>query len=204
MKKIKYIGSRSMSSTLRAVLNFLWYGQWVVAGLILIKIVLHLFSAHNSFIWPVSFETVIHPNIIAIEDITSATIQTSKGMLSFNALWSWKTNGIMLIGTLLIGAPFLIITYQLRKIFKSFEAEDTFIKPNLYRLRYIGIILIVFPIAKYIFGFVYITYLNTHFDGYNFTNGMDFLPLLFGLFMLILAEVFRIGVEYREDNNLTI
>lgn len=204
MKKINYLGKKSLSVILRYIVNFLWYIQLVIISLILLKSLIHSFSPENSFSWPVSFVATVQEVTSQNPDISVSGIQLIEGTLMFGTRDDWHANTIMVLGVLFMAAPFLMVTFQVRKILGNFVSDDPFLKPNLRRIRLIGIILVIYPILAYIFGFFYTRYLNSNFDGYEFVNSVELWPLLFGLFSLIVSEVFRLGVEYREDNNLTI
>lgn len=204
MEKINYLGEKSLSVILRYIVNFLWYIQLVIISLILLKSLIHSFSPENSFSWPVSFVATVQEVASQNPDISVSGIQVIEGTLMFGTRDDWHANTIMMLGVLFMAAPFLMVTFQVRKILGNFVSDDPFLKPNLRRIRLIGIILVIYPILAYIFGFFYTRYLNFNFDGYEFVNSVELWPLLFGLFSLIVSEVFRLGVEYREDNNLTI
>ncbi len=205
MKKVNYLGQKSLSVFLRYLVNFLWYSQLIIVGLILIKFLANLFSPENTFSWPVSFVAKVQEDIVSQNpNILGSKIQVAEGTLLFDTMNDWHANAMMLLGVLIIAAPFLAITFQVRKILKSFISNDPFLKSNLRRIRLIGIMLMLYPIVLYIFGIGYSNYLNSNFGEYDFVNNMDFWPLFFGLFTLVISEVFRLGIEYREDNNLTI
>lgn len=205
MKKINHLGQKSLSVFLRYLVNFLWYSQLIIVGLILIKFFANLFSSENTFSWPVSFVAKVQEDIVSQNpNILGSKIQVTEGTLLFDTMNDWHANAMMLLGVLIIAAPFLTITFQVRKILKSFVSNDPFLKSNLRRIKLIGIILMLYPIVLYIFGIGYTGYMNSNFVEYDFVNNMDFWPLFFGLFTLVISEVFRLGIEYREDNNLTI
>lgn len=205
MKKVNYLGKKSLSALLRYLVEFTWYSQWVFLGLIMVKFVGNIFSPGNTFSWPVSFTAKIHGSITSPNpDIVVKGLKITEGTLHFDTMNHWHANALMLLGTLLLAIPFLLITFQLRKILKSFVSNDPFLKSNLRRVRSIGFILISYPIVVYIFGIGYIQYLNYNFGDYGFVNSLEVWPLFFGLLTLLLSEVFRLGLEYREDNDLTI
>ncbi|WP_420401685.1 DUF2975 domain-containing protein [Flagellimonas sp.] len=205
MKKINYLGKKSLSVWLLYLVNFLWYSQLVILGLVLLKFIANSFSPQNTFSWPVSFVTKVQEDISAIDDgIIVNGLELTKGRLLFDTTDDWHANVLMLLGVLIIALPFLVITLLIRKILTSFASNDPFLKSNLKRIRSIGTILLVYPIVAYFFGIGYTWFLNAHFRGYEFVNSVELWPLFFGFLMLVLSEIFRIGIEYREDNNLTI
>lgn len=205
MKKINYLGKKSLSMMLRYLVNFLWYSQLVIIGLILVKFLVNLFSPMNTFSWPVTFIAQVQEKVVSQNpNISLSGIQVNKGTLMFDTLDDWQANVIMFLGILIVAVPFLMVTFQIRKILRSFVSNNPFLKSNLHRIRFIGIVLVLYPIVAYIFGFFYTLYLNTNFGGQEFVNNVDLWPLLFGLFAFVLSEVLRLGIEYREDNDLTI
>ncbi len=205
MKEINAFEKKSILNTLRYVVNFIWYAQLVIVALILIKTLIHSFSSENSFSWPVYFVATVQEDIVSQSpNVLIKGIRVNDGTLLFDTKNDWQANIMMLLGILIVAFPFIIVTYYIRKVLNSFMGNTPFLKSNLRRIRFIGTLLVLYPIIVYIFGFFYIGYLNANFEGYEFVNSVTLWPLFFGLFALVLSEVFRLGIEYREDHNLTI
>ncbi len=108
----------------------------------------------------------------------------------------------------ILGAGLLII-YQLRKILVSLLNGTTFMPQNVIRIRIIGLAVIAITLLK---GFSTI-WLNQLLSSSIDLPGLellakfrfqDFGGVLWGVIILILAEVFRHGACLQEDKDLTI
>lgn len=203
---MKYLGNYSLSTFLKLLVNVIWYLQIILFGFLLIVITAQVtFKTDRIYSWPVDFaDTVSNRMIKNGAGITEAKMTINNGTLRFKGANNWQNISITFIGLSIAFGTFLLITYQLRKILSSFVSDHPFIKSNILRIRLIGLILIVASALKFVFSFFYTNYINSAFEGFIFTNKLEFAPLLSGLLILIIAEIFRIGVNYREENDLTI
>jgi hypothetical protein len=103
---------------------------------------------------------------------------------------------------------FLLIVYELRKIFKSLTVKEPFIMENVRRFRVIGISIIfigifdfIYNINKYGINGFYIL----HMDAQGVFSRCGVLIYVFlGIMALVLAEIFKSAIEMKEENNLTI
>jgi hypothetical protein len=103
---------------------------------------------------------------------------------------------------------FLLIVYELRKIFKSLTIKEPFITENVRRFRIIGVSIIfigifdfIYNINKYGINGFYIL----HMDAQGFSSRCGVLIYVFlGIMALVLAEIFKSAIEMKEENNLTI
>ncbi len=103
---------------------------------------------------------------------------------------------------------FILIGYELRKIFKSLTIKEPFIMENVRRFRVIGISIIfigifdfIYNINKYGINGFYIL----HMDAQGFSSRCGVLIFVFlGIMALVLAEIFKSAIEMKEENNLTI
>ena len=88
-----------------------------------------------------------------------------------------------------------LIVYELRKLIRSVEEENCFVKKNVRSLRKMGSYSFVIAGTTAIRFFLY------------FTPGVFVVVLVFviaGLFSKVLAKVFEQAVEYKEDTDFTI
>jgi hypothetical protein len=110
----------------------------------------------------------------------------------------------------------ILITFQLKYIFKSFNLEDYFNPLNSARIKKIAIIIFIWVIADYFIRFIPDLTIPTYFIhssiGVNsFRNGFIFAIFGFNLKMLmvsiiiyILSIVFKYGNNLKEETSLTI
>lgn len=89
----------------------------------------------------------------------------------------------------------LTIVYELRKIFKSLNRMNPFMMDNVKSLKNMAIAAFAIAVA-YI---VKVIFFNT-----ILTMIVTMIFIIAGLFSLILSEVFKQAVIYKEENDLTI
>jgi hypothetical protein len=89
----------------------------------------------------------------------------------------------------------LWIVLEIRKIFKTLNRMDPFIMGNVRSLNRMGYSAFIIAAAYFVKIFLYNSFL---------TIIVAMVFLIAGLFCVILAEVFRQAVIYKEENDLTI
>lgn len=106
---------------------------------------------------------------------------------------------------------FLIILYNLKKLFNNYSSGGLFSKDNPELLRYIGIYFIIGEVVRVLI-FYWINYSVTRiewfnsirqFNKYSFGD-INFALLFAGLVFLILASIFRMSAALKEENDLTV
>ena len=116
-------------------------------------------------------------------------------------------NTIFSIGVLIIVVCILLIIFHLRKILNTVINQKPFSLSNVSRFRYIGFTTIFLGILLFIKDIYFIglktfTILD---DGKGlFTNVDIYIPIILGIFSLILAEIFKLGYQIYEENKLII
>ena len=180
-------------------------------GVILLMLAVHLFLliAGNGtiipFDIPITFKVTDKDLVInnyLITQLTAATHilnpPTKILSLSFTIIFLYE-----------ISALFFLFHFQ-KIVFSAIE-EKPFVIKNVYRLRYIGILLLfVPPIISVLLDQVnYALASTTIIEGFNVTSGrfkFEFLDPLFvmGGFSLILSQVFKIGINMREEQDLSV
>jgi len=110
---------------------------------------------------------------------------------------------------ILIGLAFFDM---LRRLLSSAEKGELFTEANVRALRLIGFVIIVLDLLRFASGAVLINRMHS-FASPFFSDGTWVLVTTFsgkltgvysGLTFLLLAEVFREGLKYRRDSDLTI
>lgn len=102
----------------------------------------------------------------------------------------------------------LLVIILLIKIVKTLENNNPFILKNVVRIRQIAVLLILLAPLQMFITYGYGLLINTRF----YLNGNElgtkinigFETILVGLIVLVIAEVFRTGVELKQDQDLTI
>lgn len=101
-----------------------------------------------------------------------------------------------LLGFLYVSGFFcLTIVYEIRNIFKTLNKKDPFIMENVKSLKSMGIASFGTAVCYIIKIFFFNSFL---------TIILAMVFIIAGLFSVILAEVFKQAVRYKEENDLTI
>lgn len=109
----------------------------------------------------------------------------------------------------IIAGAFTYVILITRKIISSVLEGNPFKKINGVRLRIIGIILIALPIVLQIASHIVLNSIrivgskgvNSFSSSYGTYASVGF---VFGLLLLVIAEVFRVGVMMKEEQDLTV
>lgn len=206
---MKYFGSNSLSSIINKAINFIWYTQLIVFTVVLIGVLVGVSSnVSRSYRWPVTISQKADIEINAMSNsVSNAKVIVTNGELLFSGNNNRDNVVITFVALALIFGTVLLITFQLKKIFSTFKKTEPFVVSNSKRIRLIGIILIGSCLLKFLFGIFYTRYLNAHFQWDQkiiFGQSLDLGTIFIGVLVIILAQVFRLGTELQEDNNLTI
>ncbi len=210
---MKVIGKKSVAAGLKFLINAAWYIQMAAFSLALCVLV--YVSIKSDFIGsdiPVKLRE--HQTIKGIvstsADLWDAQLKLSEGVLHVKTKLSWSMILLMLGQFACIAALSLTVTYLLRKIFATLTGSDgsPFIPENAARLRKIAILIILLAPLKFVNNFYNFWLITTSFRSKenNFTPDLklDFQTVLIGLVLLVIAEIFRMGTQMREENELTV
>ena len=210
-KKIRDIGLK----TIYSILSVLW-GIAIAGGVItIVMFVVNLFIK-NAQMWPIDFvkanldlkalklDTSLPKNIFLANN--DATL-----LLHNPSVWLVVISYLKFI---LYEAVFAYLVYTTRKIILTVLDESPFTNLNSKRIRWIGTILVAVPIFTSILSsLLYWTNL-LNLESYNKLTGIksvylnlnifDWNAVLFGFLFIAVAEVFRIGVKMKEEQDLTV
>ena len=205
---MKTLGTKSLSTVLSRVIQVVWWIELVAAVCITAAIIITpFFKEEVSFNTPVTFSNVNVKNVTAAApDIQTGQLTVTDGRFYFPVQTNFTNTLIMTI--IVIGAfSFLIlITYQLKQIFSSFEKNEPFMEINIKRIRKIGIILIAYTVAQLLYNIAVNQYLVSHFnwDNTQLTYSINLIALFTGVTMIVIAEIFKLGTFLEEEQKLTI
>lgn len=138
--------------------------------------------------------------VIAI--ISGAIIISINSNILFN-LNIFKT----LVTIYLSSIPGLILIYQFIKIFRSLKNEKVFDKENVRSLKN-GYIISIIIGAMYLLNSIELIFTNTKKEVLSvylllmFIISMVF--IIFGIGLIVLSEIYKKAIEYKEENDLTI
>lgn len=131
-----------------------------------------------------------------------------------NIKLSYAPNGFIALFCFMALSIFILSIFLTRlmiKILKTVKDKSFLLIENALRLRWIALLGIAILIVNKTFSFVIANYLSTHieYSGVKFTGInpyfiLNFETVLNSLFLLVIAEVFRIGAKLKEEQDLTI
>ncbi len=112
--------------------------------------------------------------------------------------------GFLYVGLRLIF--FLFALYLVREIISS--ADNPFIKPNVKRLKILGLLLISSGFIEKLESLIGMWYLKTNFEFVGLelesSASINWTIIIAGLFIMVIAQVFNHGIELKQEQELTI
>ena len=134
-------------------------------------------------------------------------IEDARGSLRFSPR-SRSAVAAGALGLIAVLALVLWIIGQLRDVVRTLRDGEPFVAANARRIRRIGWAVIFGELARAGFTYVGTSYAmaSVSADGLRFYPRSDLgvLPILYGLIILVIAEVFRIGTRLDEEQSLTV
>ena len=196
-----------MSSFIKRVLDVVWYGC-IVGLVIAMGFLIHTILSTGSlyFTLPVIFQPEpLHYQISAPElGVSNAIIRNAQGSLEISGAppsSNYAKNMLEL-------AVLLVVVYQLRKIFKTLMAANPFVADNATRIRFIGFAVIIGEILRTVLHcfqtFLVAKYCKAEGLELAFSFDLSLTNIFVGFAILILAEVFRMGTQIKEEQDLTV
>lgn len=208
---MRVLGKRSLSSVIKLLLDILYFLMIFAAALAALALIpVAIFSPCGATIsQPVLFE--LENDVYRIGslkwNVESAELIEAQGKLHVEGV----SRTYMLIGlaTASILAAFgAIVLRKLRAVFHTLKEGDPFVLANVARLRFVGFAVLIAELARAMWVFWNSVYLRWHLDmeGIRLRSEFDLhgLTILAGLLLLVIAEVFHVGVQIKEEQKLTI
>ena len=206
---MKILGNKSLSAILSTIIRILWWIEWVGAVVILTAVLLTPFFKNEvSFKTPVSFSAftvrTVEP---AANNVPAAQLTASEGSFTFPVRPDFMTTLIMALVIAVAFAFFILITYQVKRIFSSFAKNDPFVESNAPRIRSIGLTLIAYSLIRLLYNIGLNQYLVAHFkwnSGIQLTAGFNSSIFFIGLTIVVMAEIFKLGASLENEQKLMI
>lgn len=159
---------------------------------------------------PVQFELDEDAYSLYSPALGPGAITDAKADLSFNQPVDFPVVAGLALAflVLLVGFIAVFTLYQMRQIFGSMADGAPFIRENVWRIRVVGIVVMTVDV---LLSLLHVTISNLVVSGMEmdgvqllsrFTLSLE--PILAGLIIVALAEVFRYGAELKEETDLTI
>jgi Protein of unknown function (DUF2975) len=206
------IGKLSVSSFLAALVNVAVYlvamAVVLMLGLASVPLFFHDL-ANTEMSIPVSFsvETGALGVAAPAPDKATAEIRDARGTLVFP-----PPSGVIVTTTALLASAAMAIglwvLLQLRAVFRTLRDGHPFVAANASRIRWIGCAVICWEIVHALVLFAGNAYAKAHFSAgvlrFDAWPSVDVFAIIYGLIILVIAEVFRAGARLHEDQSLTI
>jgi hypothetical protein len=158
---------------------------------------------------PVSFsvDARIHRVAAPSLGVENAQLQDVHGLLQFPVQRGTFFAGNVILITLTFALALWLLG-KLRAVFRTLRDGRPFVRANATRIRTIAWLVIILELARSAIMFFNNYYAMTHFsaDGLRFDARPDinFMAIVDGLIILVIAEVFRAGTRLDEEQSLTV
>ena len=218
---MRILGKRSVASFLKFLFDFVWYFAILIFSAVFVFFVYHFFIQGPSYEvhgWPIHVEPSVES--FGIRPLDNSTdileVRVDGAEIGFRTEGDWQPKALRMIN-LLVGAWLvLLIIYHLRRLMASVAKGTPFIRENVSRFRKAAILLLAIALFDAVRGIFIARYIRSRFSIDNPANPLhplelralgDFLQnldgglILLGLILLVLGEIFRIGLDYKEDSH---
>ena len=208
---MRVLGKRSLASGIKILLDIAYGLMIFAAALAALAIIPMSFldTPDATITQPVHFELVDGAyRIDSLKwDIQSAELLEAQGKLRVEGIS--RTYLLVGLATAALLAVFAaIVLRKLRAVFRTLKEGEPFVPANVGRIRFVGVAVLITELARAMWVFWNSVYLRWHLDleGIRLRSEFDLhgLTILGGLLVLVIAEVFRVGVQIKEDQELTI
>lgn len=208
---MKWLGKKSVASLLKWINDFfLILFTLLYIGMMTFFIFRFSNASYDIYDWPIELNPKFASHSVNPTTPGKEVIEiTSKQYeISFHTERDWVTITYMLIGGTIALAWMIRFLWLIRQILISMVRENPFNRANAIRFRHIGFLIMFLPILMALRHLVTSLYVHAHFTvpgpPYSpvrtFFNHFDLGFIFLGLLILLLAEIFRLGTEYKEDS----
>ncbi|MFC1619859.1 DUF2975 domain-containing protein [Candidatus Neomarinimicrobiota bacterium] len=206
--------NRTIVGVAGVLLAFIWYAG-IAAAVALTVYELAINSEGPEVGYPVRFK-IEEQGVLPFNDelVFEVEINRAEGELRIKDALPWGlklySQAVVLLGM----AISLGIVFCLRRIVGTLKTGSPFIVENARRLRWIAVLIIGLGVSERFFTWTYyrlftskieLAGIDPHMLKLNdLTFGMPWDFLTAGILVLLLAEVFRMGVELQDEQRLTV
>jgi serine phosphatase RsbU (regulator of sigma subunit) len=206
---MKLLGRWSLASFIKLVIDVPYYFLLVILPVVFAGALWMVLTGHTGsvqFEIPVRFQLGpgSHPFVASQHDIQDVSIAQAHGKLQFRGggsrmgiVWAGLGYGIISLGVV------LFVLNRLRAIFRTLRDQNPFVVTNVSRIRTIGIVLVMGPLASTGLGAWYAARVTREISVAGLTLNADWSvstwAIFSGLILLMLAEVFRLGADMKGD-----
>lgn len=214
----KTISSKGLIKFLIIVFKAIYYLLWFCIVVVLILEFVSLRLIFDSVGFPIPIDFTVYFSLSEELGVTTWDINGGSSFSINYAIGSIKLskvpNQFMALYCLMAFALFVLMLFSARliiKILKTVRDNSFLLIENALRLRWIALLGIAILFADKIMSYTIANYLSRHieYSGVKFTGINTYIiqnvdSIFSSLFLLVIAEVFRIGAKLKEEQELTI
>lgn len=217
---MRVLGKRSIASLLKITIDLIWYVAIVLYSMTFVLFIWTYFISGPPYEirgWPIHLESDAVGSAVSpiVEDLDILEVSIEKAEIGFRAGGDWRPRIIRLVSLIAGGCMGLLVIHNIRRVIGSAAGRNPFIRENVKRLRNIAYLFIGITVFEAIRGTLIASYIRSHFSMSNLDyqfSPLGFAPLgdfirsfsghliFIALMMLVLGEIFRLGLEYKEDS----
>lgn len=205
---MKIFGTKSLSAGIAAILNVIWWIEWVAAAafLIVLGIAGHV---RGAFVLPlpVTFSeiTIATPPSMH-KGFPGGVINSTSGILSITIQATLLNMTLFFIVCGFIFSTISFITYQLKMIFSNFKSNLSFNALNIHRIQNIAMVFIGYAVVQWLYVIlvnrILLSQLKWHYLELAYPFNVSY--ALIGIILIIVAGIFKMGLSLEEEKQLTI
>ena len=203
------MGTRSIASFVRLVLETTWWAVAIGLGLLVILLACSFFLEMRGGNLMMSLPVAVQVDVPIHDAVgeTNAHFEKLRGNLRFPAQKGAFFSAS--VAAVVLGFGYLLwMLTQLRHVFRSLSQRLPFVSGNARRIRWVGLAVIFGEIGRAALVYFWSYYTSLHFtaSGLRLSASADMNPITIfsGLAILVIAEVFQEGARLQEDQSLTI
>jgi len=207
----------------KKIIGFIYWLLTILLGtgglLILLSVVLFFLSIFNPAFEPFIpvMDVPLHISegaMLEFKDGTQSNILVDNVFVSFNIDKEYGFSGVLnyVFFISILGIAYYVV-FLLWKIFRSIRASIQFNNPfhykNIWRIRLIAFAVLISTLIEISYPFImkYLWFNKIILFDKTFDIKLNFdasINLFWGLIILVVAEIYRIGLEIKKDQELTI
>ncbi len=218
MDSQKTISNKGLIKFLIIVFKAFYYILWFCIVVIVVMEFVSLRKIFDPAGFPIPIDFTVYFSLSEELGVTTWDIDGSSSFSINYAMGSIKLsfipNQFMALFCLMALTLFILMLFSLRliiKILKTVKNNSFLLLENVLRLRWIALLGIAILFVDKIMSYTIANYLSRHieYSGIKFTGINTYIiqnieSVFSSLFLLVIAEVFRIGAKLKEEQALTI
>jgi len=193
---------------LSRTLNLIWYFEWLTGFTFIVMLAISGYTrGAYALQLPVTFEKHTAAILQPINgNFQIGVLNSNSAILSYHVDANLPNIIMILFGYGSVFAVVVLITDQMRKMSKGFSLNSPFQKMSITRINIIAVILIGYSLLQWLFVLVVnqFVYRSFKIKTFELTYDLNFNCLIIGVILLLVVEIFKVGIELEEERKLVI